>query len=325
MEPERYELSEPSRYTFTLERREFMRVFGGGLVVMVAAVDLLAQESGRGRAQGRGDTPTLAAWLHIDEQGHVQVSTGKVEIGQNIRTSLAQTVADELRVPISAITMVMADTDKTPFDAGTFGSQTTPRMAPQLARAAATAREMLIDQAAARWQTDRGTLAAHDGKIVAPDGRALSYGDLTKGQALSGTVAATPALQPVAEWKLRGTAINKVDGRDFVTGRHAYTPDIVRPGVMYGRIIRPDGYNGTLSSVDDSRARAMSGVTIVRDGDFLGVVAPTERAAWRAASAVRATWNVPSGQPSSDTVYDYLKKNVDRPVPPAIDALPMPA
>ena len=148
LEPERYELSEARRYTFELERRDFIRLFGGGLVVMVAASDALAQESGRARPQGRGDTPDLAAWLHIDETGAVHVSTGKVELGQNIRTSLAQTVADELRVPLASITLVMADTDKTPFDQGTFGSQTTPRMAPQLAKAAATAREMLIDQAA---------------------------------------------------------------------------------------------------------------------------------------------------------------------------------
>ena len=324
MEPERYELSEPSRYTFTLERREFMRVFGGGLVVMVAAADLLAQESGRGRAQARA-TPDLAAWLHIGEDGRVRVCTGKVEIGQNIRTSLAQTVADELRVPIAAVTMVMADTDRTPFDQGTFGSLTTPRMAPQLAKAAATAREMLIEQAAARWQADRASLSAKDGRIVAADGRALSYGELTKGQALTGTVAASPALDAPAQWTLRGTRIKKVDGRDFVTGRHAYTPDITRPGMLYGRIIRPAGYGATLSSVDDSRARAMPGVTVVRDGDFLGVVAPSERAVARAAAAIQATWNVPSGQPSSDTVYDYLKKNVERPVPAAIEALAMPA
>ena len=171
MEPERYELSEPAATRSTLERREFMRLFGGGLVVMVAAVDLLAQqESGRGRGQARGDDPQLAAWLHIDENGRVQVCTGKVEIGQNIRTSLAQTVADELRVPVASIAMVMADTDKTPFDQGTFGSLTTPRMAPQLAKAAATAREMLIDQAAARWQVGRDTLSARDGKIADGNG-----------------------------------------------------------------------------------------------------------------------------------------------------------
>jgi CO/xanthine dehydrogenase Mo-binding subunit len=326
LEPERYELSEGRRYTFELERREFIRLFGGGLLVMVAASDALAQESGRARPQGRGDTPDLAAWLHIDEAGGVHVSTGKVELGQNIRTSLAQAVADELRVPVASIALVMADTDKTPFDQGTFGSQTTPRMAPQLAKAAATAREMLIDHAARTAQVDRATLSARDGRIVAADGRAWSYGELTKGQALTGSIAAAPLVDSRDQWKIRGTAVKKVGGRDFVTGRHQYTPDVVRPGMLYGRLVRPDGYGGTLLSVDDTRARAMPGVTVVRDGDFLGVVAPTERAAVRAAAAVRATWNVPEGQPSSETIYDHLKKTGERTTnPPAIEALAFPA
>jgi len=326
LEVERYELAEARRYTFELERRDFIRLFGGGLLVMVAASDALAQESGRARPQGRGDTPDLAAWLHIDETGAVHVSTGKVELGQNIRTSLAQTVADELRVPIASISLVMADTDKTPFDQGTFGSQTTPRMAPQLAKAAATAREMLIDQAARTAQVDRATLTARDGRIVAGDGRAWPYGELTKGQALTGTIPAAPLIDPRNQWKIRGTAAKKVNGRDFVTGRHQYTPDIVRPGMLYGRIVRPDGYGGTLVSVDDARARAMAGVTVVRDGDFLGVLAPTERGAARAEAAVQAAWKVPEGQPSSETIYEHLKKTGERTAnPPAIEALVFPA
>jgi CO/xanthine dehydrogenase Mo-binding subunit len=326
VEPERYELSEPRRYTFEIERRDFMRLFGGGLLVMVAASDLLAQESGRARPQGRGETPDLAAWLHIDEAGRVHVSTGKVEIGQNIRTSLSQTVADELRVPIASVTLVMADTDRTPYDPGTFGSQTTPRMAPQLAKAAATAREMLIDQAAARWHVDRASLSARDGRVIGADGRTLSYAELTKGQALTGTIPAAPAVDPRDQWQIRGTSPRKVNGRDFVTGSHQYTPDVVRPDMLHGRIIRPDGYGGTLVSVDDAKTRTMTGVVVVRDGDFLGVVAPTDRAAVRAASAIQATWNVPSGQPSAETIYDYLKKNPDRAsAPAAVDTIQMPA
>ena len=324
-EVERYELSEPRPYTFELERREFIRLFGGGLAVVIAASDLIAQESGRGRGQGRQATPELAAWLHIDEKGHVQVSTGKTEIGQNIRTSLAQTVADELRVPFASVTLVMADTDRVPFDQGTFGSQSTPRMAPQLARAAATAREMLIDQAAARWQVDRGTLTARDGRVAGKDGRSLSYGELTKGQALSGAIPADPAVDPRDGWQIRGTAVKKVDGRAFVTGSHQFTPDMTRPGMLFGRLVRPDAYGATLVDADTSRARAIAGVTVVRDGDFLGVVAPNERAAARGAAAVRATWKAPEGQPSAETLYDYLKKNPDRAVSPAaIETLAMP-
>ena len=140
IEPERYELNEPQPYRFEMERRGFLQTLaamGGGLLVVASLPDPLAQESGQGRGGGAlpGD---LASWLHIDGNGHVTVYTGKVEIGQNIRTSLSQTVADELRVPMGSVTLVMADTDNTPFDMGTFGSMTTPRMAPVLAKAAAT-------------------------------------------------------------------------------------------------------------------------------------------------------------------------------------------
>ena len=307
IEVERYELSERARYRFDLERRDFMRVLGGGLVVVSALPSLFAQESGRG-GQGRGEPQDLAAWLHVDEQGHVTGYTGKTEIGQNIRTSLSQAIADELRVPLSSVSLVMADTDLVPYDAGTFGSQSTPRMGRQLSRAAATAREMLIDQAAARLQVDRATLTAKDGRITAPGGRSLSYGDLTKGQKLTGTVAAEPAVTPADRWTVRGAAQKKVDGRACVTGRHEYTPDLTRPGMLHARVIRPDSYGATLVSADDRRARAMAGVTVVRDADLLAVIAPNERIARRAALAVQPQWTPTSGQPSSETVYDHLKK-----------------
>ncbi|MGH9373619.1 MAG: molybdopterin cofactor-binding domain-containing protein, partial [Vicinamibacterales bacterium] len=306
IEPERYELSEPQRYLFELPRRDFLRVVGAGLVVVVARPGAASrQESGRS-GQGRADSD-IAAWLHIDERGRVTAYTGKVEIGQNIRTSLAQAVADELRLPIEAITMVMADTELTPDDAGTFGSQSTPRMSRQLSRAAATAREMLIDQAAARWQIDRHTLSVSDGRILA-GGRSLTYGGLTRGQKLTGVVAADPAVTPADAWTVRGKAAGKVNGRLFVTGRHEFVPDIVRPGMLHGRIVRPDSIGASFVSLDDSRARAMPGVTMVRDGDFRGVVAPDRRTADRAMLAIRAEWRASENQPSSTTIYEHLKK-----------------
>jgi nicotinate dehydrogenase subunit B len=308
-EPERYELSAPAAYRFELQRREFVRIFaamGGGLLVVASLPDATAQESGRGGQ--RTVSRELAAWIHIDEKGQVTAYTGKTEIGQNIRTSLAQAVADELRVPLDRVSLVMADTDLVPYDGGTFGSQSTPRMAPQLARAAAAAREMLIDQAATQWQADRATLSARDGRIVNGQGRSIGFGELTKGQKLTGSVAADLAVATPAQWALRGTAPKKVDGHDFVTGHQHYTPDVVRPGMLHGRVIRPEGYTGALVSMDDSKARGLKGVLVVRDGDFAGVVAPTERAARRAAAAVRAEWRVAADLPSSKTVYDHLKK-----------------
>ena len=307
VEVERYELIEPARYRFEVERREFMRIFAvmGAGVLVLASVPGSAQESGRTGQQSASSD--VSAWVHIDERGRITGYTGKTEIGQNIRTSLAQAIADELRVPLNRVSLVMADTDLVPFDQGTFGSQSTPRMAPQLARAAAAAREMLLDRAAAQWNVDRATLGVKDGQIVG-QGHSAGFGEITKGQKLVGAVPAGVSPSPVAQWTSRGTAEKKVAGLDFVTGRHRFTPDITRPGMLYGAIIRPAGYTGTLTSMDDGAARALKGVTIVRDGTFAGVVAPTERLARRAVTSIKAEWSVPSDLASSQTVYEQLKK-----------------
>src|SRR5579871_3690025 len=104
---------------------------------------------------------------------------GKVEVGQNIRTSLTQAVADELHVPPSCIRLVMGDTDRTPFDMGTFGSMTTPYMAAHLRRIAAATREVLIGRAAARWGVDGGDLVASQGRVThGTTDRSFTYGDL---------------------------------------------------------------------------------------------------------------------------------------------------
>src|SRR6185295_8132457 len=125
IEVERYELFAEPEYAFNFDvaRRDFFKLLGGGLV-MVFALPGFGQESGQqGGRRSRGDsTPKeIGGWLHIDEAGVVTVYTGKVEFGQNIRTSLSQAVAEELRVPISSIRMTMGDTDLTPYDMGTFG------------------------------------------------------------------------------------------------------------------------------------------------------------------------------------------------------------
>lgn len=316
---ERYEFDEPARYRFELQRRDFIRVFaamGGGLAVL-AGSHASAQESGRGGVEGA--STDVSAWLHIGEDGRITACTGKTEIGQNIRTSLAQAVAEELHVPFDAVTMVMADTALVPWDAGTFGSLSTPRMAPVLGRAAATARQMLIDRAAQRWQVNGATLTARDGRVT--DGsRSLAYGELVRGATLTGVVSADRSLTPRAEWRVRGTAPPKANGRAFVTGQHQYTPDVVRPGLRYGCVVRPPGYGGTLASVDDARARAMQGILVVRDTDFVGVVAATERAARRAAVAISTTWRTEPGQPSSDSLYEHLKRGV----PPGSGGRPTP-
>ena len=138
LEPERYELREAPKYRFDLDRRGFLKTLGAGILI-VSLVDR-ADAQRRGNASAPKD---IASWLHIDPNGKVTVFTGKVEVGQNARTSLTQAVAEELGKPAADIELVMGDTARVPYDMGTFGSMTTPQMAPQLRRAAAAARQLL--------------------------------------------------------------------------------------------------------------------------------------------------------------------------------------
>ncbi|MGH6719184.1 MAG: xanthine dehydrogenase family protein molybdopterin-binding subunit, partial [Alphaproteobacteria bacterium] len=138
------------------------------------------------------------------------------------------------------------------------------------------------------------------------DGRAIAFGDLTAGKRLVGRVTASAA--PPDRWTLRGTPVRKVDGRAFVTGRHAFTPDLVRPNMAYGQILRPPVYGATPRAVDDIGGRAIAGVRIVRDGNLIGLVAPGERTVRRAAAAMRIDWTEPTGQPTSENVYAHLKQ-----------------
>jgi len=293
---------------FALDRRDFVKLLGGGILVCLCAPELRAQESGAAHAD---DTvpQTIDAWLHIGEDGAITVYTGKVEMGQNIRTSLSQQVAEELSVPIASISLVMGDTAQTPFDRGTFGSRTTPYMGPQLRRVAASARELLLDRAAERWQVERSKLVIADGKITnlnTHDG--LYYGELCRGLQLVKLVSPDMPLKPANDWHIAGASAPKVDGRDFVTGRHQYTSDIVRPGMVYGKVLRPAGFKAKLASVDTSAIARDPNLTVVRDGDFVGVVAPSEAAAKRALGLLQAKWSVPP-HPSEHELFGYLRKN----------------
>ena len=308
-EPERYELSAAAPYHFDLDRREFFRFLGAGLlVVSVLKPAVVAQESGGGRRRGDSLPKEIDAWLHIGENGKVTVYTGKAEMGQNIRTSLSQAVSEELHVPIQQIEMVMGDTQLTPFDMGTFGSRTTPTMNLQLRKVAAAAREMLIGLAASQWQTDRQHLIAADGKISDPQNkRSVDYAALTKGQQLTQTVTPETPLIPAANWTVAGHSAMKVDGRDFVTGKHRYPSDQRQPDMLYGKVLRPTAFNATLTSVDTQKAEQM-GATVVHDGNFVGVAAASTEAATGALAAIHAEWKS-DPQPSNKELFDYLRKN----------------
>jgi nicotinate dehydrogenase subunit B len=190
---------------------------------------------------------------------------------------------------------------------GTFGSRSTPQMGTQLRKVAASARQALIQMAAERWQTQGDNLTAEGGSIHdTKTRRVIAYADLTRGQNLTKVIPDDPDETPPDKWKLAGSSIPKKDGHDFVTGAHKYPSDMSLPGMLFGKVVRPSAFHASLVTCDTSQAEKMPGVTVVHDGDFVGVAAPDRSTADRAAAAIRVQWNAPA-QPSESELFEYLK------------------
>jgi isoquinoline 1-oxidoreductase len=310
IELDRFELFEKPHYSFAFDRRDFIKGFGLGIVFIVPVTRALAQQRGEsGRGGFNQSLPNdVSAWIHIAEDGGITVFTGKVEVGQNTRTTLTQSVADELHVPLGSVHLVMGDTDVVPFDMGTFGSRSTPTMAPQLRKAAAAAREMLIAMAADQMKVAPADLRIVDARFVNHDkSKILTLAEVAKGRKLVKVIPEDIAITQPKDWTIAGTSVTKVDAKAFVTGAHNYTTDIQREGMLFGKVVRPSAFNATLVSADTKAAEAMPGVKVVTDGNFIGVAAPDQQIATRAANAIVTNWKAPA-QPSNAELFEGLRK-----------------
>ena len=316
LEPERYDLDEPPAYRFAMDRREFVGVLGAGILISIGGSASLAQERPRGRGRRDRGGGSIAERIHIGADGVITVLTGKVEVGQGSRTQLSMAAAEELRVPLGAIRLVMADSSLVPDDGGTYGSRTTPSTIPRVRRACAAARELLVETAAGEWKVDRAALTVRDAKIIGPSpDQVLGFADVVKKhfeKGLEREVEPGVTVTKVAEWKVLGSSVARVGGAEIVTGTHLYPSDIARPGMIFGVVLRPPSYGAKLASIDLTAAEKLEGVTAVRDGDFVGFAAAPSSRAREAMKAVApsARWQEEESHPSSDELYSYLKEHV---------------
>jgi isoquinoline 1-oxidoreductase len=321
-------------FRFQTTRREFVQVLGAGVILAVYASAFGQEGEGtpaRGRAGGRGGRgggiggqapANLFARLHLGKDGVITVLCGKVECGQGARAEITQAAAEELGVAPAQVAVLLADTALTPNDGPTVGSGTTPRTIPSIRQAAAAAKDLLVGLACRQWGITPEEVAVHDGRVQhAASGRSLTYVDLANGQNLEdlfkqAQVARTVALVRVGDWRILGRPAMRPNAQDVVTGRHLYPSDVQRPGMMFGKVLRPASYNATLEKLDAADAKAIKGVTVIQDGEFVGLVAETTAAAKAAveALALGARWKSPP-HPSSSELADYLVKNA-RNVPP---------
>ncbi len=287
------------------DRRGFLRLVGGGIAVLVTLgpEDLFAQ--------GRRAYPEdLNAYLLIGADGRVTVFTGKIEMGQGVMTSQAQMVADELGVALASVDVVMGDTDRCPWDAGTWGSLTTRMFGPVLRAAAAEARQVLMGLAATKLGAPRADLRVREGVVsLASDAkRQVTFAELAQGRKIARLVGEKAVMKKVREFEVMGRSPARFDGHDKVTGRALYAADVRRPGMLWARILRPPAHGAKLGTLDTSAAEKLPGVRVVRDGDLVAALHATPDGAAAALAACRATWSEVPATPDTEGIFAHLRE-----------------
>jgi nicotinate dehydrogenase subunit B len=271
-------------------RRDFLRR-SGALVVSFALFPAARaqQQAGHDAAGLPGSlrvAPFLDSWIRIDASGAITVCTGKAELGQGIKTALLQVAAEELRVPFERLTIVTADTQATANEGFTAGSTSMADSGTAIRNAAAQVRELLEAEAARRWSAGADGVRSDGGFAIGPDGRRASYGELASGMSLH--VQAKPASRFVdpRDYRVVNRPIHRVDIPAKVAGDMAYVHDLRLPGMLHARVVRPPGYGAKLLELDAKAVESRPGVVkVIRDGDFVAVVAERE---WTAVKAMRA-------------------------------------
>ncbi len=288
-----WDLSEPAD-------RDWFGILGDGLAVVWPPS---APAPGTWPADG-------GAWLHIAPSGMVTAFTGKVDIGQDNQTALRLLVAEELSVQPEQVALVQGDTDLCPFDRGTFGSRSMPDAGRALRLAAAGAREALVELAAARWETTTEHVFAHDGLVSdGPHSGRLGYGELVSGLRRLVVISGEPVLAAPESWRFVGHEGHVAPRVDVLTGDRRFGSDLRLPGMLYGAVLRPPSRGAALRGVDTSRAAALPGVTVVSEGDLVGVAAADPATARMALGLIDADWQQQPVAPEMADMPRYLRGN----------------
>ena len=250
--------------------------------------------------------PVLGQWIRVDGSGVVEIQVGKVELGQGILTALAQLAADELDVDLDCIRMKPADTTG-PDEGVTAGSLSVQDSGPALRQAAADVRARFVAAAARRWAVDRDAVHVAHGRLTGPGGEECGYGDLAGDVDLDVPADPQVPVKPLAEQRLTGTAVPRLDLADKVAGRPRYVQDLRLPGLWFARVIRPPSPGAVLLSVDEGTAGGEA--TVVRDGSFLAVAGPAEAEVLRAVERVRAAavWREHDTLPDEGDIDAFLR------------------
>jgi nicotinate dehydrogenase subunit B len=255
------------------------------------------------------DLDNVGSFLAINPDGTVTVFSGKVDLGTGVRTALTQIVADELDIEFSKVVLIQGDTDLTPDQGVTFGSLSIQNGGTQLRQATATARRALLIEAGGRFKAAPESLRIEDGMVHPPQGEPLPLAALIPKQGLSLKLDKAAPLKAPKDFKLVGKSQPRLDIPDKVTGKFTYMQDFVLPDMLHGRVIRPPALGAALLSFDETSIADIPGIVkVVRQGNFLGVVAKTEWAAIRGSRRLAADWSEWHGLPSRVELWEYVRR-----------------
>ncbi len=292
-------------YDFTLNRREFLKLVGGGIIVLFTTGDPLALQQRR----GRGYPEDFNAYLRVGADGRVSCFTGKIEMGQGVHTSFAQMLAEELDVPLGMVDMVMGDTLLCPYDSGTFGSRSTKYFGPPLRQAAAEARAVLIQLASEKLGVPEEKLTVKDGTIFVPgvSAKKVSYAELAKGKRIERYLENKPPIKHHAEHTISGKPTDRLDGVLKVTGEAKFAGDILPEGMLHAKILRPPAHGAALKSVDTSAAKNIQGVQIIEEGDMVAVLHEHPDVAEEALGLIKGQFAPSGSKLDNQTIFRHLK------------------
>ena len=251
--------------------------------------------------------PVLARWLDFSRDGEVTIRTGKVEYGQGIWTALAQVAAEELQVALARVRVAPVSTSTSPDEGVTSGSRSIQDSGSALRQVCAQARDLLLAAAATRLGVSHAALAVADGQIRTAGGpTGLSYWTLARPEMLDRPADVPVRARPPGEWSVAGRSAPRFDIPDKVTGRPRFLHDLTLPGMAYGRIVRPPARAADLTELAEGDLAGEA--VLVRDGSFLGVVAPTDRAALRAAGRIAraARWRTAPSLPDPRDLRGFM-------------------
>lgn len=279
---------------------------------MLPATTLIAGESAQGNAglpADPGDRSRIDTWLQLLDNGKIKILTGKMELGQGIMTAIRQVAAEELNTSPDLIEVHIAETGVTANEGSTVGSMSIQSSAMAVRNAAASARERLIDMAAAELKVKPDQVTLEDG-VLTSAGKKITLADLLKGRQISDKVSTPKTILAKTRRQYVGKPLPRKEIEEVVRANRYFVQDLQFPGMVHARIVRPPGYRARLTSIDENKAKSLPGLEkLIRIGSMIGVVAADEYQAVKLAKEVAklATWEGQTPLPAGVSLKEHVK------------------